>query len=77
MIQASKANESVSECSKTGLCKTVKVLWMFREERHESHLNVIGVQFFHLQVLTEISHSLGLEKSTTNQDQLHEMVVWT
>ena len=26
MIQASKANESVSECSKTGLCITVTVL---------------------------------------------------
>ena len=28
MMQASKANEGVSECSKTGLCETVTVLWM-------------------------------------------------
>ena len=28
MMQASKANKSVSECSKTGLCITVKVLRM-------------------------------------------------
>ena len=28
MMQASKANETVSECSKTELCTTVKVLQM-------------------------------------------------
>ena len=28
MMQAGKANESVSECSKTGLCIAVKVLRM-------------------------------------------------
>ena len=28
MMQASKANESVSECSKTGLCITVQILRM-------------------------------------------------
>ena len=32
-------------------------------ETHESHLNVTGVQFFGLQIWTEISHSLGLQKS--------------
>ena len=30
------------------------------EETHERHLNVTGIQFFRLQILTEISHSLGL-----------------
>ena len=32
----------------------------------KSHLNVTGVQFFRLQIRTEISHSLGLQKSTAN-----------
>ena len=44
-MQASKANENVSECSKTGLCITVKVLQMLSKERRESHLNVIGSIF--------------------------------
>ena len=35
------------------------------------------VQFFRLQILAEISHSLGLQKFNTNQVQLHEMVIWT
>ena len=34
-----------------------------------------GVQLFRLQIWTEISHSLGLKKSTANQIQLNEMVV--
>ena len=46
MMQASKANESISECSKTGLCITVKVLRSCHEETHDSHLNVTRVQFF-------------------------------
>ena len=53
MMQASKANESVSECSKTVLYLTVRVLRIFNtchEETHESHLNVTGVQFFRLQM---------------------------
>ena len=37
--------------------------------------NVSGVQFFRLQIQTKISHSLGLQKSTTYEIQLHEMVV--
>ena len=40
MMQASKANESVSEYSKTGLCITVT------EDSHESNLNVTGVPIF-------------------------------
>ena len=32
MMQASKANESVSKCSKTGLCITVKGLRMLSGE---------------------------------------------
>ena len=28
MMQASKANKRVYECSKTGLCITVKILWV-------------------------------------------------
>ena len=44
-------------------------------ETHESHLYVTGVQFFRLQIWTEISHSLGLQKSTTYEIKLHEMVV--
>ena len=59
MMQASKANESVSEYSKTGLCITVNVLRMLA---HESHLNVTGVQFFRLPILTELSRGLNLQK---------------
>ena len=36
---------------------------------------VTGVQFFRLQIWTEISHSLGLQRSTANQIQLNEIVV--
>ena len=46
MMQASKANESVSECSKTDLCMTVKVLRMLSR----GNFNVTGVQFFRLQI---------------------------
>ena len=60
-MQASKVNKSVSECSKTGLC--IK------------YLNVTGVQFFRLQIWIEISHSLGLKKSTANQIRWNETVV--
>ena len=71
MMQASKTNESVSDSSKTGYA----YYGCYHEETHESHLNVTGVQFFRLQIRTEISHGLGLQKSTTNQIRLHEMVV--
>ena len=38
MVQASKlSNEIVSECSKTGLCITVKVLRMLSLGKHERH----------------------------------------
>ena len=75
-MQASKANESVSDCSKTGLCiYKVKGLRMVSRELHESHLNVTGVQFFRLQIWTEISHSLGLQKFTVNQIRLNETLV--
>ena len=50
MMLASKANESVSESSKTGLCIKKKVYGCFHEEIFESHLNVTGVQFFRLQI---------------------------
>ena len=50
MMQASKAIESVSERSKTGLSITVKNIGCCHEETHESHLNVTGVQFFSLQI---------------------------
>ena len=33
IVQASNANESESECSKTGLCITVKVLQMLPREK--------------------------------------------
>ena len=36
MMQASKANERVSECSKTGLCIKLKVYGCCREETHKS-----------------------------------------
>ena len=49
MMQASKANESVSESSKTVLC-IKKVYGCCHEETHENHLNVTGVQFFSLQI---------------------------
>ena len=48
--QASKANESVTDSSKTGLCITVKVLPILSRRRHESHLKMTGVQFFRLQI---------------------------
>ena len=47
MMQASKANESVSECSK--LCLPVEVLRLLSRGKHESQLNVTGVQCFRLQ----------------------------
>ena len=64
MMKASKANESVPKLSKTGLWITVKVLWMLPRE---NTWNAKGVQFFWLQIWRQISHSLGLQKSTTNQ----------
>ena len=39
MMQASKTNESVSECSKTGFCIKLKVYGCCHEETHEGHLN--------------------------------------
>ena len=40
------------------------------------HFNVILMwQGSKLLIWTEISHSLGLQKSTTNEIRLHEMVV--
>ena len=48
---------------------------MCHEETHKSHLNVTGVQFFRIQIWTEISHSLGLQTSTANQIQLNEMEI--
>ena len=48
---------------------------MCHEETHESHLNVTGVQFFRIQIWTEISHSLGLQISTANQIKLNEMEI--
>ena len=53
----------------------VKCLLMCHEETHESHLNVTGVQFFRIQIWTEISHSLGLQTSTANQIRLNEMEI--
>ena len=50
MMQASRANKSVSAYSKTGLCITVTFLWMLSRETHKSHLTVTGVQFFRLQI---------------------------
>ena len=44
------ANESLSKCSKAGICTTVKVLRMFSQGKKESHKNVTGVQFFKLQI---------------------------
>ena len=44
MMQASIANESVSECD------WVMHYGCFHEETHESHLNVTGVQFIRLQI---------------------------
>ena len=48
--QASKANESVSKCAKTGLC-----IGYCHEETHESHLNVTGVQFL---LVTNLNRNL-------------------
>ena len=45
MTQASKANGSVSECSKTELYITLKIYGCCNEERHDSHLNMTGVYF--------------------------------
>ena len=41
MMQASEANEGISEFSMTGSC---------HEERHENHLNVTGVQISRLHL---------------------------
>ena len=50
-------------------------LRFFKKAWGQLHLNVIGVQFFRLQIWAEISHSLGLQKSTTYEIRLHEMLV--
>ena len=50
MMQTRKANESVSESSKTGLCIKKKVNGCCHEETLESHLNMTGVQFIRLQI---------------------------
>ena len=136
-MQSSRANESVSDCSKTWLCIKLIVYGYCPEETHESkkegkdqesiqssphltqdtkwkvttsqlditnesqevnpfqagdhkasinrrtrkhnknkteqcHLNVTGVQF---PLNCEISHSLGLQKFTSNQIRLNEIVV--
>ena len=44
-----------------------------KNKTEKCHLNVKGVQFFRLQIWTEISHSLGLQKSTANQIRLEEL----
>ena len=68
MMQASKANESVSEYSKTWLCIKVKNVADVVPRKHKkSHFNVTGVQLFSLQILTEVSLGLDLQKSTTKQ----------
>ena len=48
---------------------------MLHEETHESHLNVTGVYFFRLPIRIEIQHNLGLQKYTTYEIRLHEIVV--
>ena len=53
----------------------VNVYGYCHEETHESHLNVTGVQFFRLQILSEILHSLDLQTPTSNHIRLNEMVV--
>ena len=60
-----------------GNARQLKFYWVCQEETHVSHLNVTRVQFFRLPIWTEISHSLGLQKSTTYRIRLHEMVVQT
>ena len=72
MAQANKANENVSECSKTELCIKIKVYGCCHEETHGSHLNVTGV-LFSVYKFEQKSHSLGLQKSTANQIRLNEM----
>ena len=46
-----------------------------KNKTEKCHWEVTGVQFFRLQIWTEISHSLGLQKSTANQIRLNEIVV--
>ena len=72
MMQVSIANESVSECSRTGLCiKSKRFTDVVTRKHIKCHLNVPGVQFFRLQIRTKISHSLELY-----QIQLNEMIVF-
>ena len=46
-----------------------------KNKTEKCHLNVTGVQFVRLQIWTETSHSLCLQKSTANQIRLNEIVV--
>ena len=61
-MQTKNANESVSECSRAGLCITVNVLRMLSLGNTCKLFK--RVQFFWLQIQPEISHSLGLQKYT-------------
>ena len=53
----------------------LKIYGCCHDKIYESHLNVTGVQLFRLQIWKELSHSLGLKKSTANQIGLNEIVV--
>ena len=52
-MQASKANESVSEYSKTWLCITVKVLRILSRGNTQSHLDVTGGPIFYVANLNQ------------------------
>ena len=68
MMQANKANENVFECSKTELCIKVKVLRMMSQGNAWKPFKCDRAQFFRLQIWTEISHSLGFQKSHFQPD---------
>ena len=65
----------LNEFSKTGLCITVKGLRMVSQRNTLKSFKCDRDPICRLQIWIEISHRLGLQKSTVNQIRLNEMLV--
>ena len=65
LMQASKANESLSGYSKTGLCITVKFLWMLSQGNTQKSFNCDRGPIFQVAIGTEISHGIHYQPDPT------------
>ena len=77
LMQASKANESVTECSKTGLCITVNILRMLVLGNAWKPFKCDRCPLFQVTNLTRNLTQFRSSEIYFNQFPLHEMVVWT